>query len=225
MTTDIEKEIELELDFLPLTPSRGNAREFAENIPQREKNHVGATLGRPIPTSARQERGDLQFAVIYRERMDTIAMVDYALIRLVDEPRLKRRLAEWFSGKWGIPVQAYLDSMEECLSGRDVPQWYAAICGGEIIGGLGVIENDFHERKDLAPNVCAVYVEEPFRGQGIAGKLLSLVCEDMKRRGIGTLYLLTDHDSFYERYGWRFYCMAKNDGEETLSRIYIHETE
>ena len=64
-----------------------------------------------------------------------------------------------------------------------------------------VIENDFHKRKDLTPNVCAVYVEEEYRGQGIAGGLLEYACRDMEKRGIGTLYLATDHTSFYERYG------------------------
>ena len=49
-----------------------------------------------------------------------------------------------------------------------------------IIGGLGVIENDFHDRKDLSPNVCAVYTEENKRCQGIAGSLLDFVCDDMK---------------------------------------------
>ena len=44
---------------------------------------------------------------------------------------------------------------------------------------MGVIENDFHDRKDLAPNVCAVYVEQEYRRRGIAGKLLNDVCEDM----------------------------------------------
>lgn len=29
--------------------------------------------------------------------------------------------------------------------------------GDKIAGGMGVIENDFHDRKDLAPNVCAVW--------------------------------------------------------------------
>ncbi len=40
------------------------------------------------------------------------------------------------------------------------------VSGGQIIGGIGVIENDFHDRKDLAPNVCAVYTEEDRRGDG-----------------------------------------------------------
>ncbi|MDE6108563.1 MAG: GNAT family N-acetyltransferase, partial [Oscillospiraceae bacterium] len=100
--------------------------------------------------------------------------------------------------------------------------WYLAVDEEKILGGLGVIENDFHDRKDLTPNVCAVYVEKEYRRRGIAGELLRLVCKDMKEQGIDTLYLLTDHDSFYERYGWEFCCMAQGDGEEEPSRMYIH---
>jgi len=91
-----------------------------------------------------------------------------------------------------------------------------------IIGGLGVIANDFHDRVDLTPNVCAVYVEEDARGNGIAGQLLNFACRDMADRGITTLYLLTDHTEFYERYGWEFLCMAQGDGEEEMSRMYVH---
>ncbi len=48
--------------------------------------------------------------------------------------------------------------MEACLTKESaVPQWYVAMKEARIIGGLGVIENDFHDRKDLAPNVCAAY--------------------------------------------------------------------
>ena len=78
----------------------------------------------------------------------------------------------------------------------------------------------FHDRKDLTPNVCAVYVEEDCRNQGIAGRLLLFACEDMENRGVNTLYLLTDHTRFYERYGWEFLCMVQGDGEEYLSRMY-----
>lgn len=112
--------------------------------------------------------------------------------------------------------------MDECLGGANVPQWYCVLDSARIIGGLGVIENDFHDRKDLAPNVCAVYVEEEYRCRGIAGLMLNFVCEDMKKRGIEPLYLVTDHTSFYERYGWEFFCPVKEDGGET-TRLYIHK--
>lgn len=132
-------------------------------------------------------------------------------------------VAEWFHSKWGVPKEAYLESMNDALSGDGaVPCWYVAcLDGGQIIGGLGVIENDFHDRPDLAPNVCAVFVEPDHRGRGIAGALLDFVYADMKSKGVSPLYLLTDHDSFYERYGWEFYCLAQGDGEEQPSRMYI----
>lgn len=84
--------------------------------------------------------------------------------------------------------------------------------GDRIVGGLGVIENDFHDRKDLTPNVCAVYTEADRRGRGVAGALLRYVCADMEEKGIDTLYLLTDHTSLYERWGWEFLCMSRGTG-------------
>ncbi len=149
--------------------------------------------------------------------------MEYKIIRLTDRPEIKDRAAQWFHEKWGIPLAAYLESMEESLTGENpVPQWYVAVEDGRIIGGMGVIENDFHDRKDLAPNVCAVYTEEDRRSMGVAGALLNYVCADMKEKGIDTLYLLTDHDSFYERYGWEFFCMVQGDGEAEMSRMYVH---
>lgn len=149
----------------------------------------------------------------------------YDIIRLEDRPDIKERAAQWFHEKWGIPLEAYMESMEECLEKDSaVPQWYLAMECGQIIGGLGVIDNDFHDRKDLTPNVCAVYTEEHKRGHGVAGALLNAVCEDMRNRGIGTLYLVTDHTTFYERYGWEFLCMVQGDGEPELSRMYIHRS-
>lgn len=149
--------------------------------------------------------------------------MDRPIIRLKDQPELLTAAAQWFHEKWGIPPEAYLESMQQCLAGNHpVPQWYLALEQDRIIGGLGVIENDFHNRKDLTPNVCAVYTEEDRRLQGIAGALLARVCSDMKEQGIDTLYLLTDHTSFYERYGWEFFCMVQGDGDPEPSRMYIH---
>ena len=149
--------------------------------------------------------------------------MDYKIISLADRPGMKGKAAQWFHEKWGVPLKAYEESMEECLSyKRAVPQWYVAMEGSRIIGGLGVIENDFHDRKDLSPNVCAVYTEEDKRRKGVAGALLGYACGDMQKRGISILYLLTNHTSFYERYGWEFFCMAQGEGDPEMSRMYIH---
>ena len=121
----------------------------------------------------------------------------FDILCLEERPDLKERAAQWFHEKWGIPLEAYRESMEECLTQKSaVPQWYLAMEDGQILGGLGVIENDFHDRKDLAPNVCAVYVEEDMRCKGVAGTLLHYACMDMKEKGVDVLYLVTDHTSF-----------------------------
>lgn len=149
-------------------------------------------------------------------------MSEYKIVRLIEMPELKERAAEWFHEKWHVPTEAYLESMEAYLKGDKIQAWYLCLDGEKIIAGMGVIENDFHNRKDLTPNVCAVYTEPEYRCKGIAGKLLNYVVEDCRVKNISPLYLVTDHTSFYERYGWEFHCMVQCNGEIELSRMYIH---
>ena len=144
----------------------------------------------------------------------------YCTLREV--PELKMSAAAWFSSKWGVPTEAYLECMDSYLNHETELGWYLCLSDDKIVAGLGVIENDFHDRKDLSPNICAVYTEADYRCQGIAGHLLNMAVEDLREKGISPVYLLTDHTGFYERYGFEFYCMAQGDGEETPSRLYIH---
>ena len=63
----------------------------------------------------------------------------------------------------------------------------------------------------------------------ITAKILSpiyvhYICDDMNRMGIATLYLITDHTSFYERYGWDFLCMVQGEDDSDMSRMYIHNS-
>ena len=148
-----------------------------------------------------------------------------ACLPVRDWPEAKEEIALWFSERWGAPPEFCRKSVIDCLCNENgAPQWYVVVRGSRIVAGCGVIENDFHERKDLAPNVCAVFVEEDCRGRGIAGFMLRHVCGDMAAMGFDTLYLMTDLDGFFERYGWQFLCTARRDGGE-LSRIYVHRQE
>lgn len=149
-------------------------------------------------------------------------MGKYRYITLMEKPELKEEAAAWFHSKWGVPQEAYLECMNAYLNNETNYGWYLCLCGEKIVAGMGVIENDFHDRKDLAPNVCAVYTEKEYRCQGIAGNLLNMVVADMKDKGISPIYLITDHIGFYERYGWEFFCMVQGDGEPNMTRMYIH---
>ena len=150
-------------------------------------------------------------------------MQKYEYITLRQRPELKDTAANWFHEKWGVPTEAYLECMNDYLDNTTEYGWYLALDGDKIIGGLGVIENDFHNRPYLAPNVCAVYTEEEYRKQGIAGNLLNFVVDDLRAKNITPLYLVTDHTGFYERYGWEFLCMVQGDGEPEPTRMYTHK--
>ena len=146
----------------------------------------------------------------------------YKYITLREKPDLKETAAQWFHEKWGVPKEAYLECMDRYLKNETEYGWYLCLDGDKIAGGLGVIENDFHDRKDLTPNVCAVFTEEGYRCQGVAGQLLHMAVEDLRGKGITPVYLVTDHTGFYERYGWEFLCMVQGDGEPEMTRMYIH---
>lgn len=133
------------------------------------------------------------------------------------------RMARWFGSKWGIPAKEYEESMEACRKKEGaVPQWYVVLDGDAIVAGAGVIDNDFHRRKDLAPNLCALYVEEDYRCRGIAGRILESVARDLQELGVDTLYLVTEHTAFYERYGWEFLCMVQAEDCDETMRMYVH---
>lgn len=149
----------------------------------------------------------------------------WRIVPLRDAPSLAETAARWFHDSWRIPVEAYRDSMAACIAHPDdVPQWVLVLDPVDrIIGGLGLIVNDFHPRTDLTPNVCAVYVEPAHRRQGIARALLEFIRREARRLGIPSLYLLTEHTRFYEACGWRFLCtVVDNDG--VCCRVYTADT-
>lgn len=146
----------------------------------------------------------------------------YQYITLRERSDLKQSAAEWFNSKWGVPTAAYLECIDMYLNNKTEYGWYLCLDGNKIVGGLGVIENDFHNRPDLTPNICAVFTEEKYRGRKIAGRLLDMAVEDLRAKGVTPVYLLTDHIGFYEKYGWEFFCMVQGDGESDMSRMYIH---
>lgn len=148
-----------------------------------------------------------------------------AILRIADHPDSANEAARWFSDKWGIPAEAYMESMAESIAseGDAVPQWFIVREGSEpagpIIAGCGVIDNDFHDRPDLAPNLCALYVEESYRRQGIARSLLEHTRVEVGALGFESLYLVTEHTEFYERCGWE-YLFDVNESEGGTIRMY-----
>lgn len=73
------------------------------------------------------------------------------LICLCDRPELIETAAQWFHKELGVPLAAYLESMNDSLTASAVPRWYVMLGGnGEIIGGLGVLLHGNRRRRGNA---------------------------------------------------------------------------
>ena len=70
-------------------------------------------------------------------------MTEYQYITLRERAEIKENAAEWFHSKWGVPKEAYLECMDAYLSGKTEYGWYLCMDGDRIVGGRGVIENDW----------------------------------------------------------------------------------
>lgn len=123
-------------------------------------------------------------------------------------------------GKW-----LYDDCISHAVNAEIcLPEWWLAYDGDTPVGCAGLITNDFISRMDLMPWLCALYVDEDKRGRGIAGKLIACVKKYAEMNGFSSVYLATDHVSFYEKYGGTFIGEGVHPWGET-SRIYRMETD
>ena len=144
---------------------------------------------------------------------------DFKIIKITSKEQFDKP-ARYFSNRWGVPLEAYLESMEEGLtSNSGVPSWFYVEANNEIIAGLGIIENDFHKRKDLRPNICAVYVREDYQGKGFSRALLDRACSHLKEHDIDDVYLITTHTEYYEKVGFDFFGEIEEDSGD-LVRCY-----
>lgn len=151
-------------------------------------------------------------------------MKKWDILSLKDTKEWNEAAIDWFHAKWQVPKEAYRESIEDSQArSGPVPHWYLAVDQGRIAAGLGVIENDFHKRKDLTPNICAVYVEEPYRRQGLSRQLMERACSDLALQGIEEVYLITGHTEYYEHCGWDFYGIIEEEDGSPI-RMYHRKT-
>ena len=143
------------------------------------------------------------------------------IISVRENPEYKDKAIAYFQRSWSsvMPV-IYEDCItHSILTDNPLPQWYLLEKEGEIIGCAGLITNDFISRMDLYPWVCAIYIEEKYRGNEYGSLLIAKAKEDTKKAGFDNMYLCTDHIGFYEKYGFNYIGQGYHPwGEE--SRIY-----
>lgn len=137
------------------------------------------------------------------------------------------KAVEYIHGAWGTKDNYifYYDAIKHSsLPEKPLPQFYLLIKDDKkIIGCAGLITNDFISRHDLYPWVSSLFIDKEERGHGYGNLLIEYAEHQAKKAGFSNIYLTTDHDGYYEKYGW----VRIEDGYDLFSmeptRIYTKE--
>ncbi|MFE0301286.1 GNAT family N-acetyltransferase [Priestia megaterium] len=129
------------------------------------------------------------------------------IINVKENVAYQDKAIKYIQDKWANEntLKLYEDCITHSLrTDNSLPIWYLLENEGKIIGCAGLISNDFVSRMDLWPWVCALYIEESYRGKALGEKLLLKMKEDTKNAGFDKLYLCTNHVGYYEKYDFSY---------------------
>lgn len=144
------------------------------------------------------------------------------VISIKENPSYFKEGLNYIQSRWASEETMLL--YEDCLkhamtSKQSLPQWYLLLNEDQIIGCAGLITNDFISRMDLYPWLCALYVDEAFRGRAYGSLLIKKIKDDARQFNFSDLYLCTDHVGYYELYDFTYIGVGYHPWGES-SRIY-----
>lgn len=123
----------------------------------------------------------------------------------------------FFWKQWGDEsnFNFYKDSIVHSVNPEaDLSKFYILLKDEKIVGSYALLRNDLISRQDIYPWFACLYVATEERGQGLGGMLLEDACKKARKKGFTALYLSTDLDGYYEKYGWEYYAQGYSiDGE------------
>ena len=90
-------------------------------------------------------------------------------------------------------------------------------CDMELCQAAGFLHDVWlHERAPYSQADCDAHAAE---GAKLARRMMENLCRDMAQMGQTDLFLLTDHTRFYEKLGWRFQEIVRENGGD-FARCY-----
>ena len=82
-----------------------------------------------------------------------------------------------------------------------------------LIGFISIFPNDCDECINLTPWYATMYVKKEYRGNGYSKILNNAILEESRRRNYKEIFLKTDLNNYYEKFGAKF-IKNLNNGEK-----------
>lgn len=92
--------------------------------------------------------------------------------------------------------------------------------GGSLVSFCTLCDKDDIENTELTPWIGFVYTFPQYRGKRYVGKLFACADELARAQGFNNLYICTDQEGIYEKYGFVFLDVMK-DRRGGDSRVYV----
>lgn len=90
--------------------------------------------------------------------------------------------------------------------------------GNHVVGFCTLVKKDIIDTKDYTPNIATVFVAPEYRGKHISQKLVTTGENKLKEIGFGSVYITTQHEGLYEKWGYRE-ITKENDRFGRLMRV------
>lgn len=110
---------------------------------------------------------------------------------------------EWSSNKTLNYKERIEEKVREYYKNVNDPYFCKLILidDNKLIGFISIFPYDCDEEPDLTPWYATMYVKKEYRGKGYSRILNNAILEEAKNRNIEELYLKTDLNNYYEKFG------------------------
>ncbi len=129
-------------------------------------------------------------------------------------------IAKWIYEEWSyaFPLRT-LQDIQKGLFGRmnenEMPITLIAHDERGVLGTASIKASDMEILQELAPWLSSVYVHPEYRGQGVAGALVSEIEKIAKQQGYSKLYVFNPiTQGIFEKLGWSVLQTVQYGGKE-----------
>lgn len=135
------------------------------------------------------------------------------IYNIKDKQEFIREVAELTQKEWGSKVNTEEEfeekvdrKIEKILSRLDDKSYCKLILVEDdvLVGFISIFPYDGDERKELFPWYATMFVKSDYRGKGYSKLLNDAILDEARRRGFQKLYLKTELENYYEKFGAKY---------------------
>ena len=132
------------------------------------------------------------------------------IYNLKDKQRYIKEIAILTQNEWGQrglsdeqfrhKIESRISNMKSKLNNREYCK-LILLDDDNLAGFISIFPEDCDERQDLSPWYATMFVKEEYRGKGYSRILNDAIIGEARKRNINRLYLKTDLEGYYEKFG------------------------